>query len=65
MEVYNGVAGVLARIGVGVYWVTMDPRVQMAFLISSTLAAENLNTGETDACCGNWSFSRVSFLACT
>ena len=35
------------------YWVTMDPRVKMAFFISSTSAAENLNTGETDACSGN------------
>jgi len=46
------------------HWV-MDPRVEMAFFTSSTLPAENLNTGETEACLGNWSFSRVLFLAWT
>jgi len=49
----------------GSYWVMIDPRVEMAFFTSSTLPAENLNTGETEACLGNWSVSRVSFLACT
>jgi len=37
----------------------------MAFFTSSTFSAENLNTGETEACLGNCSFSRVSFLVCT
>jgi len=46
------------------HWV-MDPRVEMAFFTSSTFPAENLNTGETEACFGNCSFPRVSFLACT
>jgi len=50
-----------SRVG---HWV-MDPRVEMAFFTSSTFPAENLNTGETEACFGNWSFSRASFLVCT
>jgi len=43
----------------------MDPRVEMVFFTLFTFPAENLNTGETEACLGNCSFSRVSFLACT
>jgi len=50
---------------IGSHWLTMDPRVEMAFFTSSTFPAENLNTGETEACWGNCSFSRVSFLVCT
>jgi len=49
----------------GNHWVTMDPRVEMTFLASSTLPGENLNTGEIEACWGNWSFSKVSFLVWT
>jgi len=49
----------------GSHWLAMDPRVEMAFFTSSTFPAEKLNTGETEACLGNWSFSRVSFLVCT
>ena len=49
----------------GSHWLTMDPRVEMAFFTSSTFPAENSNTGETEACLGNWSFSRVWFLVCT
>jgi len=30
----------------------MDPRVEMALFTSSTFPAENLNTGETEACLG-------------
>ena len=52
-------------LGTGFHWLTMDPRVEMAFFTGSTSPAENMNTGETEACLGNWSFSRVSFLACT
>jgi len=48
-----------------VHWFTMDPRVEIAFFTSSTLPGENLNAGETEACLGNWRFSKVSFLACT
>jgi len=40
-------------------------QVEMTFFTSSTFPAENLNTGETEACLGNCSFSRVSFLVCT
>jgi len=50
---------------IGSHWLTTDPRVEMAFFTSSTFTAENLNTGETEACLGNCSFSRVSFLVCT
>jgi len=50
---------------IGSHWLTMDPMVEMAFFTSSTFTVENLNTGETEACLGNWSFSRVSFLVCT
>ena len=49
----------------GPHWLTMDPTVEMAFFTSSTLSAENLNTGEIEVCVGNWSFSRLSFLSCT
>jgi len=42
-----------------------DPKVEMAFFTSPTLTGENLNTGAIEACLGNWSFSRVSFLVCT
>ena len=37
----------------GSHWLTMDPRAEMAFFTSSTFPAENLNTGETEACLGN------------
>jgi len=47
------------------HWLTMDPRVEMAFFTSSTFPAENLNTGETEDFLGNSSFSSVSFLVFT
>ena len=47
------------------HWLTMDPRVEMAFFTSFTFPAENLNTGETEVCLANCSFSRVRFLSCT
>ena len=50
---------------IGSHWLTIDPRVEIAIFTSFTFPAENLNTGETKACLGNWSFSRVSFLSCT
>jgi len=50
---------------IGSHLSRMDPRVEMAFFTSSTFPAENLNTGETDDCLGNFIFSRVSFLPCT
>ena len=37
----------------GSHSVTMDPKVETAFFTSSTLPAENLNTGETEDCLGN------------
>jgi len=48
--------------GPGAHWVTIDPRVEMVFFTSSTFPVENLNTGEMEACLGNCSFSRASFL---
>jgi len=39
--------------------------VEMTFFTSSTFPAENLNTGETEVCLGNSSFSSVSFLVFT
>ena len=47
------------------HWLTMDPRVEMAFFTSSTFPAENLNTGETEDFLVNSSFSSVSFLVFT
>jgi len=49
----------------GSHWSMMDPRVEMALFTASTFPAENSNTGETEACLENCSFSRVSFLVCT
>jgi len=50
---------------IGSHLSMVDPRMEIAFFTSSTFSAENLNTGETEACRGNKSFSRVSFLSCT